>query len=54
MPFLGAFAIGLLETNDLIHAAYYGNVGASFALEQICIPKTKMIDVGRELKINYK
>lgn len=29
--FLGAFAIGYLETKDLVHAACYGNVGASFA-----------------------
>jgi sugar/nucleoside kinase (ribokinase family) len=36
--FLGAFSIGFLETGNLSHAACYGNVGASFALEQTGIP----------------
>ncbi|KAI9749009.1 MAG: hypothetical protein M1835_001662 [Candelina submexicana] len=36
--FLGGFAIGLLESQDLYQAACYGNVSASFALEQIGPP----------------
>jgi sugar/nucleoside kinase (ribokinase family) len=46
--FLGAFAIGLIETKDLYHSACYGNVGASFALEQIGLPTLENIN-GREL-----
>jgi sugar/nucleoside kinase (ribokinase family) len=37
--FLGAFSIGYLETGDFIEAAYYGSVAASFALEQVGMPK---------------
>ncbi|KAL8793881.1 MAG: hypothetical protein Q9195_003500 [Heterodermia aff. obscurata] len=36
--YLGGFAIGLLESSDLITAAKYGTVAASFALEQIGLP----------------
>jgi ribokinase len=31
--FLGGFAVGLLETNDLVQAALYGTVSASFVVE---------------------
>ena len=37
--FVGAFTIGLLKTGSPVEAAMYGNVGASFALEQIGLPK---------------
>lgn len=47
--FLGAFAIGYLETRDLVHAACYGNVGASFALEQIGVPTMEVLGAGKEL-----
>ena len=36
--YLGGFAIGLLESSDLVTAAKYGTVAASFALEQIGLP----------------
>ena len=47
--FLGAFAIGYLDTRDLVHAACYGNVGASFALEQIGVPTLEVLEAGKEL-----
>jgi bifunctional ADP-heptose synthase (sugar kinase/adenylyltransferase) len=37
--FLGAYSIGYLETGDVIEAAYYGSVAASFALEQVGMPR---------------
>ncbi|KAJ5994859.1 hypothetical protein N7481_001836 [Penicillium waksmanii] len=37
--FLGAFSIGYVETGDVIEAAYYGSVAASFALEQVGMPR---------------
>ncbi|KAL4769517.1 Ribokinase-like protein [Aspergillus nidulans var. acristatus] len=37
--FLGAFAIGYLQTGDAVQAAYYGSIGASFALEQVGLPR---------------
>ena len=36
--YLGGFAIGLLESSDLVTAAKYGTVTASFALEQVGLP----------------
>ncbi|CAF9931381.1 MAG: Ribosome bioproteinsis protein [Heterodermia speciosa] len=36
--YLGGFAIGLLGSSDLVTAAKYGTVAASFALEQIGLP----------------
>lgn len=36
--FLGGFAIGFLKTKSLSHAACYGSVAASFALEQVGMP----------------
>lgn len=36
--FLGGFAIGLAETDDLAEAAIRGAVSASFAVEQISLP----------------
>ena len=36
--FLGSFCVGLQETNNAVDAAMYGNVGASFAIEQIGFP----------------
>jgi sugar/nucleoside kinase (ribokinase family) len=47
--FLGAFAIGYLDTDDLVQAACYGNVGASFALEQIGVPTLEVLRAGKEL-----
>jgi sugar/nucleoside kinase (ribokinase family) len=46
--FLGAYAVGLLETNDVVRAAYYGAVGSSFALEQVGIPKLQFSPEGEE------
>ena len=40
--FLGAFTIGYLEKGELIYAACYGNVGASFALEQVGVPELEL------------
>lgn len=37
--FLGAFSIGYLETRDVIEAAFYGSVAASFAIEQVGMPR---------------
>lgn len=37
--FLGAYAIGYLNTGNIIEAACYGLVGASFALEQVGMPE---------------
>lgn len=37
--FLGAYAIGYVKTGNVIDAACYGSVGASFAIEQVGIPK---------------
>lgn len=57
--FLGAYAIGYLNTRDSYQAACYGSVAASFALEQIGIPRRTVlngqelwngVDVGERLK----
>ncbi|KAL4753873.1 Ribokinase-like protein [Aspergillus terricola var. indicus] len=37
--FLGAFAVGYLQTRDAVQAACYGSIGASFALEQVGLPQ---------------
>lgn len=37
--FLGAYAVGFLKTGDVVRAACYGSVGASFVLEQVGIPE---------------
>ncbi|KAL4734870.1 putative PfkB family kinase [Aspergillus similis] len=37
--FLGAFAIGYLQTGDAVQASCYGSIGASFALEQVGLPQ---------------
>ncbi|EWC48626.1 hypothetical protein DRE_01848 [Drechslerella stenobrocha 248] len=37
--FLGGFAIGLVETGDIMEAAAYGTVAASFAIEQMGVPE---------------
>lgn len=37
--FLGAYAVGYLKTGDVVQAACYGSVGASFALEQAGVPE---------------
>lgn len=39
--FIGGFATGLQQNMKLDKAAAYGNVAASFALEQIGLPKVK-------------
>ncbi|KAJ5312605.1 hypothetical protein N7508_003435 [Penicillium antarcticum] len=37
--FLGGFSVGWIRTNgDIVQAAYYGSVAASFALEQVGMP----------------
>lgn len=47
--FLGAYSIGLLETGNILEATCYGVVGASFALEQVGLPKLNTLDSGREV-----
>ena len=37
--FVGAFTVALLDTRDMYQTACYGNVGASFAVEQIGFPE---------------
>lgn len=39
--FLGAFAIGWQETGSYVEAAKYGQVAASFAIEQVGLPELK-------------
>lgn len=46
--FLGAYAVGYLETGSVIEAACYGSVGASFAIEQVGMPE-KTLDGDEEL-----
>ncbi|KAJ5624855.1 hypothetical protein N7510_001164 [Penicillium lagena] len=47
--FLGAFAVGYVKTDgSVVEAACYGSVGASFALEQVGMPK-KTEEGGEEL-----
>ncbi|MCJ1253402.1 hypothetical protein MMC24_001213 [Lignoscripta atroalba] len=47
--FLGALAIGLLETGNLVEAAMYGVVATSFAGEQVGVPALSHAEDGREL-----
>lgn len=48
--FLGALAVGLHTTNgNLRDAAYYGAVGASYALEQVGLPEVRHSGDGTEL-----
>lgn len=37
--FLGGYGVGYNQTGDAVHAACYGTVAASFALEQIGVPE---------------
>ncbi|KAL4942739.1 hypothetical protein BDV06DRAFT_191558, partial [Aspergillus oleicola] len=46
--FLGAFAIGYINTGDAVEATCYGSVAASFALEQVGMPK-KSVNESEEL-----
>ena len=39
--FVGAFTIAFLDTRDMYQAACYGNVGASFAVEQFGLPELR-------------
>jgi len=47
--FMGGFAIGFVETGDVIKAISYGAVSSSFALEQIGIPRRAVAEDGSEL-----
>lgn len=47
--FLGAFAVGFHKELDIIKAAQWGTVAASFALEQTGLPKLTTDSNGREL-----
>ena len=47
--FMGGFAIGLIETGDVIEAISYGTVSSSFALEQIGVPRRTVAEDGSEL-----
>lgn len=40
--FMGGFALGLQQRQNLTDAAAYGNVAASYALEQIGVPKLQL------------
>ncbi|KAJ5450720.1 uncharacterized protein N7458_007169 [Penicillium daleae] len=40
--FLGSYAVGYLKTGSVTKAACYGSVGASFALEQVGIPRVSV------------
>lgn len=42
--FLGSYAVGYLKTGSVIEAAFYGSVGASFALEQVGVPRLSIQD----------
>ncbi|KAJ5674674.1 uncharacterized protein N7477_004608 [Penicillium maclennaniae] len=37
--FLGAYAVGYVKTGNVLDAACYGSVGASFAIEQVGTPE---------------
>jgi fructose-1-phosphate kinase PfkB-like protein len=47
--FLGGFLIALQQGESIERALIYGSVAASFALEQIGIPKLNLVDPQREL-----
>jgi len=47
--FLGEFTVGYLKTKDVVLAAQYGTVAASFALEQIGVPNLHAATKGQEL-----
>ena len=46
--FLGAFAMGMLDSPDpsqkILHAGLYGTIAASFAIEQVGLPKLRIIE----------
>jgi sugar/nucleoside kinase (ribokinase family) len=46
--FLGSFAVGYLQTGSLIHASHFGNVGASFVVEQVGVPLLETSANGKE------
>nr|OQO17112.1 hypothetical protein B0A51_16206 [Rachicladosporium sp. CCFEE 5018] len=47
--FLGGFAMGWLETKDLVRAAAYGTVAASFAVEVVGLPDLAACDASGRL-----
>ena len=47
--FLGGFAIGWQETKNALDAAMYGQVAASFTIEQVGLPKLERSAAGPEL-----
>ncbi|KAH7378648.1 pfkB family kinase [Cadophora sp. MPI-SDFR-AT-0126] len=52
--YIGGFAMGLQHNLTLEKAAAYGNVAASFALEQIGLPELKVqdpVETGNEVKV---
>lgn len=46
--FLGGFSVGLARTDNLIEAATWGNVGASFCIEQVGVPVLGTTPDGKE------
>ena len=54
--FLGGFAIGMQSSGNIIEAAQWGTVAASFALEQTGLPKLTISPDGKELwnGVNFK
>lgn len=46
--FLGGLAVGLVRTGDAVKAAMWGNVAASFAIEQVGVPVLGRTTDGRE------
>ncbi|KAK5175151.1 uncharacterized protein LTR77_000288 [Saxophila tyrrhenica] len=41
--FLGGFAVGLVRTGDVVEAAEWGSVAASFCIEQVGVPELETI-----------
>jgi len=46
--FLGGLAVGLVRTADVVKAAMWGNVAASFCIEQVGVPVLGKTEDGRE------
>jgi len=44
--FCGGFCVGWIQSGDLVTAAMYGNIAASFVIEQYGLPKLEYIEDG--------
>lgn len=47
--FLGGLAIGLARGKEVLDAAAWGSVAASFAIEQVGMPRVEVDEEGREV-----